>query len=104
MLKDDGSKSRLIPKNEGRFRIWNPGKKQGIPGFVQGLTAMPAVVLSETEDIFEFRDMAHADNSTYQNSLEAAGKGRHAGYRCQRTLVYIGLSHGKRCGFCIWRL
>ena len=43
--------------------------ERGIPGLVQGPAAMPAVVLSETEDISEFRDMAQADNSTYQKII-----------------------------------
>jgi glutamate-1-semialdehyde aminotransferase len=30
---------------------------------------MPAVVLSATENIFEFRDMAKADNTSYQKII-----------------------------------
>ena len=43
--------------------------ERGIPGFVQGPAAMPAVVFSESENIFEFRDMAKADNTTYQKII-----------------------------------
>jgi glutamate-1-semialdehyde 2,1-aminomutase len=43
--------------------------ERGIPGLVQGPAAMPAVVLSETENISEFRDMAQADNSTYRKII-----------------------------------
>ena len=44
-------------------------QERGIPGFVQGPSAMPAVVLSEKEAIYEFRDMAAADTASYKNII-----------------------------------
>jgi glutamate-1-semialdehyde 2,1-aminomutase len=44
-------------------------QERGIPGFVQGPSAMPAVVLSEKEAIYDFRDMAAADTVSYKNII-----------------------------------
>jgi glutamate-1-semialdehyde 2,1-aminomutase len=44
-------------------------REKGVPGFVQGPSAMPAVVLSEAENIYEFRDMASVDVETYSKII-----------------------------------
>lgn len=44
-------------------------QERGIPGFVQGPSAMPAVVLSEKEAIYDFRDMAFADTASYKDII-----------------------------------
>ena len=41
----------------------------GIPGFVQGPDAMPAIIFSEKEEISDFRDMAYADEETYSSII-----------------------------------
>ncbi len=44
-------------------------QENGIPGFVQGPDAMPAIILSEMEEIFDFRDMANTDEDTYASVI-----------------------------------
>ena len=40
-------------------------KERGVPGIVQGPPAVPSVVLTEKEAIYDFRDAMAADNETY---------------------------------------
>ena len=44
-------------------------QESGIPGFVQGPDAMPAIIFSEMERIFDFRDMANTDEATYSKII-----------------------------------
>ena len=44
-------------------------RERGIPGFVQGPAAMPAVVLTEEESIHDFRQMAAVDLKIYQKII-----------------------------------
>ncbi len=44
-------------------------QENGIPGYVQGPDAMPAIILSEKENILEFRDMADTDEDTYASII-----------------------------------
>ena len=77
-------KSLVIKKGEGAY-IWDQDDKRygerlkagfnkvlrerGIPGFVQGPAAMPAVVLTEEESISDFRQMAAVDLEIYQKII-----------------------------------
>jgi glutamate-1-semialdehyde 2,1-aminomutase len=40
-------------------------KERGVPGVVQGPPSMPGVVLSEKEEILEYRDWAASDHDSY---------------------------------------
>jgi glutamate-1-semialdehyde 2,1-aminomutase len=40
-------------------------KERGLPGFVQGPLAIPSVVLTEKDAIYDFRDAMTTDNETY---------------------------------------
>lgn len=44
-------------------------QENGIAGFVQGPDAMPAIVLSDKEQILDFRDMAGTDEETYASII-----------------------------------
>ena len=44
-------------------------QERGIPGFILGPAAMPAVVFSEKENIYDFRDLASSDQTTYMNII-----------------------------------
>jgi len=44
-------------------------RERGIPGFVQGPAAMPAVVLTEEDRIYDFRQMAAVDLEIYQKII-----------------------------------
>jgi glutamate-1-semialdehyde 2,1-aminomutase len=44
-------------------------KKRGIPGIVQGPPSMCGVLLTEKEEINEFRDWNHSDHATYEEVI-----------------------------------
>ena len=49
--------------------ITNVLKEQGLPGFVQGPETMPAVVITEAEAVYDYRDVAASDHAIYEQII-----------------------------------